>query len=55
MLFAGKHVGHESHEIIHAGIEEQECTNEDGCNDSNHGQELGQKHIDDEDDGSLGL
>jgi zinc transporter 2 len=54
MLFAGKHVEHESHEIIHAGIEEQECTKEDGCNDSNHGQELGQKHGDDEDDGSPG-
>jgi zinc transporter 2 len=52
MLSAGKHVEHESHEIIHAGIEEQECTKEDGCNDSNHGQELGQKHGDDEDDGS---
>lgn len=54
MLFAGKHVEHESHEIIHAGIEEQECTKEDGCNDGNRGQELGQKHGDDEDDGSPG-
>jgi zinc transporter 2 len=54
VLFAGKHVEHESHEIIHAGIEEQECTKEDGCNDSNRGQELGQKHGDDEDGGSPG-